>query len=80
VVYVSLPSSTRATSRRKTREPSVFTRSRMAPNCSGVCSRLCAMMVAFKSCPGIAGRSPNAPAATCAFWALMAATMSALEA
>ena len=57
----------------------MLTRRRIAPNCSGVCNRLCAVIVAFSNCPGMAGRSPSAPAAICAFCAWIAATTSAVE-
>ena len=61
--------STRATSPRWTREPSGFTRSRTARNCSGVWKRVCAVMVALSRCPSTAGNPPSWPAETWAFWA-----------
>ena len=69
-------SSTRATSARCTREPSGFTRSRTARNCSGVCSRVWVVMVALSRCPSTAGSPPSCPAETWAFWAWSAAETS----
>ena len=67
----------RATSRSRSVEPSVLTRSRMAPNCPGVCSRDCELMVADIGCPAMAGVPPSWPAETCAFCASIAARTSA---
>ena len=44
-VYVCVPSSMRATSFRRTTEPSGFSRTTMSPNSSGVTSRPCARIV-----------------------------------
>ena len=38
-------------------EPSLLVRRMMASNCSGVCSRVRAVMVAFSCCPGIGGHA-----------------------
>ncbi len=57
--------------------PSVALRSTMARNCSGVCRRLRALMVAFRPVPGAAGRSPSWPTATCVFCASIADFTSA---
>ncbi len=74
LMYVSISafspaSSTRATSPSFTCEPSEFTRSSTSRNCSGVCSRVCALMVAVRRCPSTAGRPPSWPAEICAFCA-----------
>jgi hypothetical protein len=68
----------RATSDRRTVEPSGLARSTMAPNCSAdvswplttTCAEICWL-------PGL-GRSPSVPDATCAFWLRIAVETSAV--
>ena len=48
----------------------------IASNCSGVCSRDWALMVALSTVPGTAGVPPSWPAETWAFWARIAAITS----
>jgi len=74
--YVSAPRPIRATSRSRTREPSVSTLSRMSPNCSGVRSRVASVIVAVRRWPGVAGVPPSWPPATCTFCAWIAAVTS----
>ena len=62
--YRSVPSSVRPTSRTRTVEPSELTRRGMAPNSSGVRSRLWTMTDAFNRWPLTAGAPPNWPAET----------------
>ncbi len=72
MVRFSAPSSMRATSFRRTTEPSVATLSTMFSNSARLCSLLRAVMVALSCWPPTAGRAPSCPAETCAFCALMA--------
>ena len=44
----------------------------MLRNWSGVCSRDCELMVAFRACLSTDGVPPSCPTAIWAFWALMA--------
>ncbi len=76
--YVSAPSSTRATSRSLSAEPSGLLRTMTLLNCSGVCMRSCALMVAVSCWPSTAGVPPSWPTVTCAFWACTAAMTSAV--
>ena len=69
----------RATSRSRTTEPSVLARSTMAPNAATEPSWPSTTTVAEIPCPATLGRSPIAPAETCAFWARIAATTSLLD-
>jgi hypothetical protein len=79
VPYDCAPSSMRATSFRRTVEPSALARSTMAPNWSTDCSCPRTTTVANRPCPGTLGRSPMVPEATCAFCAAMAALTSAAD-
>ncbi|MNT34069.1 hypothetical protein D3C72_1700260 [compost metagenome] len=66
-----------ATSFRCTMAPSVVVFSKMAPNCSTVCKRLCAETVAFSCWPLTDGVPPSSPADTSAFCACTAVITSA---
>ncbi len=66
------PSATRAMSPRRTREPSGWVLMRMLRNSSGVFSSVCEVTVALSCWPSTAGRPPNWPAVTWAFWVSMA--------
>jgi hypothetical protein len=57
-------------------EPSASARTMMSRNCSAVCRRSWAVMVALICWPSMAGVPPSWPTATWAFWAWMAATTS----
>ena len=59
-------------------EPSSEVFSRIAPNCSAVCSRDCTDTVALSSCVAGAGRLPSWPADTWAFCACTAKVTSAM--
>ena len=73
-----MPSSTRATSRMRTDEPSARARSTTLPNSSGVSSwPLGTVMVALMVCPGMLGVSPSEPPAICMLWLVMALLTSA---
>ena len=48
----------------------------MLRNCSGVCSRDCAVTVALSIWPSGCGRPPISPAATSVFWFWMAVMTS----
>ena len=61
---------------RRSTEPSGLLRSTIAANCSGVCRRSCALIVAFNCWPGTAGAPPSWPMVTCAFCARIAAITS----
>jgi hypothetical protein len=70
------PSSTRATSRRRTMEPSGRARTMIWRNSSGEDRRPCVVMFMLRSTrPGI-GSSPTRPVANCAFCSRMAAATS----
>ncbi|MNR22582.1 hypothetical protein D3C85_1395420 [compost metagenome] len=71
------PISMRATSFRRTVEPSAWARSTMLPNCSGVDSWPRTVTVAEIDWPVMLGSSPIAPDATWAFCDWMAAVTSA---
>ena len=66
----------RATSFSMTFEPSLFTRSRIAPNCAGVVSRLDAEMVAFNAWVFVDGEPPIWPTESCTFWFVIAVVTS----
>ncbi len=66
--YVSAPSSTFATSRIRTCDPSGLTLSRMFSNSAGVCSNVASAMVAVSRCVVGAGVPPSWPPATWTFW------------
>ena len=57
----------------------MLARSTRLPNCSGDVSCPLTTTVAETPCPGVFGRSPIAPAETCAFCARMAAFTSAAD-
>ncbi len=69
----------RATSFRRTVEPSVLARSTTLPNCSAFVSWPCTTMVADTGWPCVAGRSPRLPADTCTFCARMAAVTWSID-
>ena len=70
------PTSTRATSRRRTVEPSGLARSTMPPNSSGVPSWPFTSTRAATFWLARLGSAPMLPEATCAFWAVIAAFTS----
>ena len=67
----------RATSRKRTVEPSPAARSTMAPNCATLASWPLTTMVADIGWPGTPGTSPSVPAETWAFCARIALLTSA---
>ena len=71
-LYTWAPSSTRATSRRRTVEPSGLARTMIAPNSSGEVRRPWARTEYVKSCPLGAGSPPIVPAGLTVFWLWMA--------
>ncbi len=66
----------RATSRRRTCEPSGRTFRRMAPNSCGVRRSVASVMVAFSCCVAGAGLPPSWPPETWTFWLWMALVTS----
>jgi hypothetical protein len=66
----------RATSFRRTAEPSVLARSTMLPNCSTLLSWPVTTTVAAMLWPVMLGRSPMEPEETCAFCPRMAVVTS----
>ena len=64
----SAPSPMRATSRRRTCEPSGLTFSRMRPNSSGVRSSVDSVIAAVSRCVAGAGVPPSWPPEICTFW------------
>ena len=72
VAYDSEPSSTRATSRMRTVDPSALALSTMSSNCRTLVSCPDTLMVAAMTCPGLPGASPSDPAEICRFCVRMA--------
>ena len=62
-VHVRAPSSTRATSRTRSTEPSGLARITMSPNCSGVVSRPCVCTLSWNCWSSAIGRAPMRPTA-----------------
>ncbi len=76
VSMLAAPSSTRATSDRRSTEPSGLARITMSPNCSGVTSRPCVCTLSWNCVASLVGRAPMRPTGACTFCARMASMMS----
>ena len=75
-LYSREPSSTRATSFRRTMPPASVARTTMSSNCSGSASRPSVVTENVKSASPRLGASPMRPAANCAFCSRTAAATS----
>ena len=76
VSWLWAPSSTRATSRIRSTDPSALARMTMAPNCSGETSRPSVWMFIWNCWVSGIGWAPIRPTAAWMFWLWMALTMS----
>ncbi len=76
VSSLAAPSSTRATSRTRSTDPSGLARSTMAPNSSGVVSRPLVCRLIWNCVSSGIGLAPTRPTAPCTFCACRAAMMS----
>ncbi len=73
---LAAPSSTRATSRTRSTEPSGLARTTMSPNCSGVDSRPWVCTFSWNCVVSGVGRAPMRPTGACTFCCWIAWMMS----